>query len=261
MRRRRVAAFLFICMTAIARLAAAQGLDSSSITLPPYSATLIAPAAASMPMPLPVLGPPKPATVAAPQAAVPVAAAAPALPAPPATAVPAEPAPPPARIDYSYLEAGGLQTQPYGHHDIGHGQRFDMSFAFNDHVFFAGDATRRNLAVVTTHTFDAGVGINTDNPGHNFYAALYWDGFGMASVAHTGASAHGYAIGVGVRALPVPQVELYARMRYRHNSAYPGNLEGECGFLYHLMPQLAAGFTVGASTLENDYIFTLRWYY
>jgi hypothetical protein len=250
-------------MTPIVRLAVAQGLDGSGITLPPYSATVLAPGAASLSMPLPMLGPPKPATVAAPQAAVPAAAAAPALPAPPATAVSAQSAPPPvpARIDYTYLELGDMQTQPYGHRDIGHGQRLDLSFALSDHVFFAGDATRRNLAIVTTHTYDLGLGVNSDNPGHNFYAALYWDGFGMDPVAHPGDSAHGYAIGLGVRALPVPQVELYARMRYRHNSAYPGNLEGECGFLYHFMPQLAAGFTVGASSLENDYVFTLRWYY
>ncbi len=262
MRRRSVAAFLFIWMTATARLAAAEGLDSASISLAPPTATLFAPAATSLSMPLPILGPPKPATVAAPQAAVPMAAAAPALPATPATTVSAEPAAPPARIDYSYIEIGQLQAQPYGHHDIGHGQSFDLSYGLGDHFFIAGDATRRNLQVSSTRSYDLGFGINTTNPGHNFFAALYWDSFNIDPLSSPGRSANGYGLGVGVRALPVPAVELYATLRYHRNAAFPGDhTEGDCGFLYHFDPRLALGFSVSANSLENDYLFSLRWYY
>lgn len=245
---------------------------ASTVFVPVIATAVLAPAA-STGLPAAPTGPPTPASMTGPVQAHAMSATAPALPAPPAkpadtapaaatTAAPAASTAAVAHLDYSYLEATTLQTQPYGHTDIGHGQRFTASFALSTQAFLVAKGARRNLATQNTHTWDLGVGINSERtPGHNFFLEILWNGYSVDALSLPDNTAHGWAVETGVRALPVSKIELFATLRYTQNRADPGHLSGETGAFYHLGHDWALGFSVAASPVENDYLLNLRWYY
>lgn len=193
----------------------------------------------------------------------PAAATAPAAPAsgPPAAAPPATPPPPkPAGPDYSHLDVAALLVQPFGHANVGHGERLSLSHALSDGAFMVLDGVRRDSVGQVQRDFDVGVGIDTsDDPSRSFYAIVDWTGMGILPAGAAGRSGHGYALTGGVRVLPLQSVELYAQARYDNNRALDGHTSGEIGVLYDLRHSLWLGLSLATSSQENDYLLTLRW--
>lgn len=217
------------------------------LTLPP--ATTAPPMKANAPTTAPVAG----------SAATPVGTAAGAQ-----VAKAGAPLPPPrfGARQYSYLDVVGFQEQPYGNEDIGHGQRLLASYALSDNAFLLADWSRHNGAEQVVRRYDVGVGIDTDQAtGHSVFLALLWNGVGVQPQSGGGHSAHGYGVELGVRAMALPKMELFALGRYDNNNALAGHSAGETGFFYEFTPAFALGFDLGVDALENDYLVTLRWYY
>lgn len=233
----------------------------------PSVASSTAPAATTAPAPATSAAPPASTAPARPAAGA-AAATAPAAgvaPTPPPTSAPTPAtSAPPVKLQYSYVDVATLHTQPYGNHDIGHGQRVDFAYALGDGAYLVLHGIRRNLKVSTSRAYDAGFGFHTTaTPGHNFFMELLWSSYSLDRQPAEDISGHDYAARLGIRALPVANLELFADLRYNHDPRLAGRSAGECGFLYHFgfAPSVAAGFSLGANGKENDYLITLRWYY
>lgn len=220
-------------------------------------------ALASPVFPLPALtaAPPQAATTPPPAAATKTAAPAAATSAgAPAAAAPKPLAP--KGPNYSYLDFTTFQAQPYGPEDIGHGQQVTGSYALSDRAFLVGDYTRTHHSSFTTRRYDLGVGINSAGTwGHNFFAELLWNDASSEPVSAPETSARGYAVAVGVRAIPMQDIELYTFVRHDQNDAIPSHTAGEAGVLYSLNTTVTIGFSLGADAVENEYLLSLRWYY
>lgn len=204
---------------------------------------------------------------AAGTSAAPAAASAQAAPksAAPAAAPPPPDMPPPPKPkgpDYSHLDVAGLLVQPFGHENVGHGERVSFSYALSDGAFVVLDGVRHDSVGQVQRDFDVGVGIDTtDDPSRSYYAIVDWTGMGILPTGGSGKSGHGYALAGGVRVLPLQSVELYAQMRYDSNSALDGHSSGEIGVLYDLRHSLWLGVSMATTSQENDYLLTLRWDY
>lgn len=212
------------------------------------------PGASTAASPAPAYGSPGASTAAAPAAAS--AAASP----PAAAAPPANTPPKPGVPDYSHLDASALLVQPFGDDDVGHGEKLSVSRALSEGAFLILDGARYDSGGTVRHSFDLGVGINTDgSTGRSFYATVTWTGDGFQPSSGDGVHGHGYAVAGGIRVLVLPSLELDTEARYDSNRALDGHLSGQLGLLYEFHPRLWIGLTLGTSALENDYLLTLRW--
>jgi hypothetical protein len=155
-----------------------------------------------------------------------------------------------------------FQAQPYGPEDIGHGQQLTASYALSGRAFLVGDFFRTHHSSFITSRYDVGIGMNTDDTwGHNFFGEVLWNSASTHPVAAPDSSAHGYALAVGVRAIPMEGVELYALVRHDQNSAILSHTAGQAGVFYDLNRTVSLGFSFGVDAIDNEYLLSLRWYY
>lgn len=143
--------------------------------------------------------------------------------------------------------------QPFGDGDVAHGEKLKLSDALSPDAFLVLDGARIDSVGDVRHSFDVGIGINTDGDSvSDFYATLSWTGAGFRLTVGRSEHGHGYALAGGIRGVSMVSLEMDAEVRYDNNPVLHGHTAGSLGLLYEFHQGLRLGLTIGTNAMDND---------
>lgn len=162
---------------------------------------------------------------------------------------------------YSWLQAG-YGTVDFDDIDVdGDGLGFSGSFEINDDYFIFGGYSQADLDFgIDTSSFGAGFGYNTAvGENADLFATVSYEYVEVDVPGFGSDDESGFGLGVGMRFLPVPSVELNGSINYIDvgDDDTVLSLAG----LYNFNPQFSAGLGGAFSDDATSWTLFGRWYF